>query len=141
LGDAMVNRRGRRGDAAYHARMAKLLFSLRNVPDDEAADVRALLEQHGFQWYETGAGLLGFSAPGLWLRDAADYPRARALLDEYQEQRRVRLRAEAQERERRGEGESFLQLLRERPGFVLPRLAAILAVLALTLALPWWLLR
>ena len=123
------------------ARMAKLLFSLRNVPDDEAAEVRALLEQHGFGWYETEAGLLGLSAPALWLRDADEYPRARDVLDIYQQQRRTHARAQALERRRRGEEETFPQLLRSRPGYMLPRLLAIVAIIALTLALPWWLLR
>lgn len=127
--------------AAYHARMAKLLFSLRNVPDDEAAEVRALLDQHAFDWYETEAGLLGMSAPALWLREAADHPRARALLDGYQQQRQLQARADARQREQRGEAESFIGLLRTRPGFILPRLLAIVVILAFTLALPWWLLR
>jgi len=127
--------------AAYHVRMAKLLFSLRNVPVDEADDVRALLDRHGLAWYETEAGLLGMSSPGLWLRDASDYPRARAVLDEYQQQRQLLARAEARARAGHGDDPSFMQLLRTRPGFILPRLLAIVAILALTLALPWWLLR
>lgn len=121
--------------------MAKLLFPLRNVPADEASEVRALLDRHGLEWYETEAGMLGFSAPGLWLRDKADYPCARALLDEYQAQRREQARAEAREREARGEHETFMQRLRTQPAYVLPRLLAIIAILAATLALPWWLLR
>lgn len=120
--------------------MAKLLFSLRNVPDDEAGEVRALLERHGLGWYETGAGLLGLSSPALWLREDGEYPRARALLDEYQQQRRAQAQAEARQRAGRGEAESFMQLLRTRPGFILPRLLAIVVIIALTLALPWWLL-
>src|SRR5690606_7272734 len=126
--------------AAYHAHMAKLLFSLRNVPDDEAGEVRSLLDEHGFGWYETDAGLLGLSAPALWLRDADEYPRARAVLDTYQQQRRQRALAAAEERRRNGEEESFMQLLRTRPGFMLPRLLAIVVIIAATLALPWWLL-
>lgn len=121
--------------------MAKLLFSLRNVPEDEAAEVRALLDRHDFDWYETEAGLLGMSSPALWLREAADHPRARALLDGYQQQRQLQARADARQREQRGEAESFIGLLRTRPGFILPRLLAIVVILAFTLTLPWWLLR
>ncbi|KAF1685553.1 hypothetical protein B1992_11315 [Pseudoxanthomonas broegbernensis] len=117
--------------------MAKRLFDLRNVPDDEADEVRALLTAHALDWYETRPGSWGMSAGGLWLRDKADYPRARRLLDEYQRQRRDRARDAAA-----GDPQpTFLELLRNQPMFVLPRLLAILAVLALTLALPWWLLR
>ncbi|MCR6686986.1 DUF6164 family protein [Pseudoxanthomonas sp.] len=117
--------------------MAKLLFHLRNVPDDEADEVRALLDAHALDWYETRPGPWGVSAGGLWLRDAGAYPRARQLLDDYQRERRSR----ARETEAREGRQTFLELLRTRPGFVLPRLLAILAVIALTLALPWWLLR
>lgn len=114
--------------------MGKRLFDLRNVPDDEADEVRALLTSHALDWYETRPGFWGLSAAGLWLRDADDYPRARSLLDTYQQQRRERMQAT-------GDQVRFRDLLRQRPGFVLSRLLAILAVIALTLALPWLLLR
>lgn len=117
--------------------MAKLLFHLRHVPEDEADEVRELLTAQGIDWYETGPGLWGFSAPALWLRDADQHPRARGLIDAYQQTRRERAR---EHRDAHGR-ERFLDLLRERPGYVLPRLAAILAIVALVLALPWLLLR
>src|SRR5690606_12298537 len=121
--------------------MAKLLFSLRNVPDDEASEVRALLDQYGFGWSETDAGILGLAAPGLGRGDAGESPRGRARLDAYELQRRRRVQGEALGRQQRGEGESCMQLLRTRPAFVLPRLLALLVILACTLSLPWWLLR
>ena len=43
--------------------MSKLLFRLRNVPDDEADEVRELLTQHSIEFYETGAGNWGISMP------------------------------------------------------------------------------
>ena len=117
--------------------MAKLLFNLRNVPDDEAEEVRALLSGHGLDWYETRAGLWGLGAPALWLRDADDYPRARGLLDDYQQARR-----QAAHEHLRIHGQpTFLEQLRQRPDFVLPRLLLIVAIIALVLALPWLLLR
>ena len=117
--------------------MAKLLFHLRNVPDDEADDVRALLAAHGFDWYETRPGPWGISGGALWLRDADAHADARRLLDDYQ----LRRREQARELEAREGRQGFLELLRERPGFVLPRLAAIVALVLLVLALPWLLLR
>ena len=36
--------------------MAMLLFKLNNVPDDEAMDVRQLLDDNGIHYYETDAG-------------------------------------------------------------------------------------
>jgi hypothetical protein len=42
--------------------MAKLLLNLRNVPDDEADDVRALLDEHDIAYYETSRGARSGSA-------------------------------------------------------------------------------
>jgi hypothetical protein len=74
----------------------KLLFRLRNVPDDEAQEVRELLDENGVEFYETSAGNWGISLPGIWLADASDYTRARALLDCYQDQRAAQQRANYQ---------------------------------------------
>ena len=117
--------------------MAKRLFNLRDVPDDEADEVRQLLTAHQVDWYETRPGPWGISTGALWLRDAVAYPEARRLLDQYQQARRD----QAREHLRLHGRESFLELLRRRPGYVLPRLAAIIAIVALVLALPWLLLR
>ena len=121
--------------------MAKLLFNLRNVPDDEADEVRQLLTAHGVDWYETRPGNWGISTGALWLREASAYPEARRVLDDYQRQRRDAARELAREQERLHGRQTFLGLLRERPGYVLPRLLAIVAMVVLVLALPWWLLR
>jgi hypothetical protein len=45
----------------YHRRMTKLLLNLRNVPDDEADDVRALLDDHDIAYYETSPGFSSIS--------------------------------------------------------------------------------
>ena len=60
--------------------MAKLLLNLRNVGDDEYADVCTLLDQHGIAWYRTEPSPWGISNGGLWLREDADHPRAKALM-------------------------------------------------------------
>ena len=117
--------------------MSKRLFNLRNVPDDEADEVRALLTAHAIDWYETAPGPWGISAPALWLQDADAYPQARRLLDDYQQARREQAREHLREHGR----ERFVDLLRRRPGYVLPRLAMIVAIVLLVLALPWLLLR
>ena len=73
--------------------MATLLLNLRNVPDDEAGEVRALLEGHGIDYYETPPSFWGVSAGGLWLRDTARLDEARGLLARYQAERGERMRA------------------------------------------------
>ena len=66
--------------------LAKLLFPLRNVPDDEAQQVRDLLNEKQFDWYETSAGNWGISLPALWLKDDSRWEEARTCIDEFQEQ-------------------------------------------------------
>lgn len=67
--------------------MPTLLFSLRQVPDDEADEVRALLREHAIEFYETPASKWGLGAGGLWTRDAEGATRAKTLLTDYQRAR------------------------------------------------------
>jgi len=67
--------------------MAKLLFNMHGVPDDEIQDVRTLCESLECETYETDAGRWGIGIAAIWLRDDEQYPAARAALDEYQQAR------------------------------------------------------
>lgn len=95
--------------------MAKLLMNLRHVPQDETDEVRALLDEQRIDYYETKANRWGLSSACLWLRNDAEYPRARSLLDAYQKERAQRMRAEHEERRRRGEADTWLTRLMENP--------------------------
>jgi uncharacterized protein DUF6164 len=95
--------------------MAKLFFSLRNVPADEAEDVRELLEQHQIDYYETSAGNWGISMPALWLNNEEDYPIATQLLDDYQEKRRLEQRALYQALKQAGKHRRINDVIREKP--------------------------
>lgn len=124
----------------YHVRMAKLLLNLRNVPDDEAGEVRAWLKDSGIGFYETTPSSWGISSGGIWIREDAQIARAKALMAEYQAQRRQRAQADRAAARGDGSAETFGSLLRERPGYVLGVLAAIVGIIVLTLALPYLLL-
>ena len=63
------------------------LFKLRNVPDDEAEDVRNLLQNNHIDYYETPAGNWGMSMPAIWLNDEQQLEQAKSLIEEYQQQR------------------------------------------------------
>lgn len=95
--------------------MSKLLIKLRHAPDDEILEIRNLLQAHHIDFYETQAGPWGISAPGIWLKDESQYGRAKALLDDYQEQRCRDQRAEYERLRRAGQHRTFLQNLQERP--------------------------
>lgn len=120
--------------------MSKLLLNLRNVADDEIADVTALLDRAGIAHYRTEPSPWGISFGGIWIRDDDDHARAKALMGEYQQARAERVRAERQAALADGSAETFTTLLRRRPLFVLAVLAGMIAAAALVL-LPFVLLR
>lgn len=95
--------------------MSRLLIKLRHAPDDEIDEIRNLLQQHGIDFYETQSGPWGISAPGMWLNDERQYDRAKALMDDYQENRFREKRAEYERLRRIGQHRTLLQNLRENP--------------------------
>lgn len=110
--------------------MAKLFFKLNGVPDDEANEVRQLLEDADIHFYETSAGNWGVSLPAIWLSDESQLDRAQVLLDEYQHARQFRVREEAQQQP----PETFLQRLLNAPLQVLAYGLLILAILYISIA-------
>jgi hypothetical protein len=111
--------------------MAKLLLNLRNVPDDEADDVRALLDEHDIAYYETSPGVWNISLGGIWVRDDAAFAEAKRVMAEYQAQRGARIRAEHEAARRDGTADTFWTVLRDQPMRVLLAVLGILFALAL----------
>lgn len=67
--------------------MAKPVFSLKHVSDEEADAVRALLSDHDITFYETPDNIWRASTPAIWLHNDSDYQAARELINYYQTQR------------------------------------------------------
>lgn len=120
--------------------MPKLLLNLRLATDDEADEVRALLDEHAVDWYETKPGFWGISAGGIWLRDLERAAEVKRLLDAYQAERVVRVRAEHEAARRDGTAPTFLSELRANPARMLFQLLAAALLVAITIALPFMLL-
>ena len=120
--------------------MSKLLLNLRNVPDDEADDVRAMLDAHGIAFYETRPTMWGISAGGIWVTEDAAIVDAKHLMADYQRQRQASARAEYAAAKQAGTAETFWSMLRAEPGRVALTVLAILFLLGLV-ALPMVLLR
>lgn len=120
--------------------MSKLLLNLRHVPEDEADDVRAMLDAHRIGFYETPPSMWGLSAGGIYVKDDADIGQAKDLMAGYQQQRRTRVRAEYEAARRDGTAETFWTVLRAEPGRVALTVLAIAFLLGLV-ALPVILLR
>ncbi|MEX0730352.1 MAG: DUF6164 family protein [Aquisalimonadaceae bacterium] len=95
--------------------MAKQLMNLRNVPDDEADEVRALLAEHRIDFYETPPHQWGLSMGAIWLRDDARKEEAKRLLEAYQKQRYARVHAEHEAQKRAGTADTVASLFRRDP--------------------------
>ena len=125
---------------SYDRLMSKLLMNLRNVPDDEADDVRAMLDAQQIAFYETRPSMWGVSAGGIWVTEDEAFADARRAMDDYQQQRSARARAEYAAAKRAGTAETFWMMLRAEPGRVVMNVLGILVVLGLVV-LPFILLR
>ena len=115
--------------------MAVLLFKLRFVPDDEAQDIRDLLANNEIDYYETSAGILGFSMPAIWLRNKSQLNQARQLIDDYQEQRTTQARTEYNDQKSSGTNKTTLDLLKENPARFFGYVFAILFIIYFTVVL------
>lgn len=92
------------------------LFNLRGVPDDEAEDIRQLLDEHGIEFYETSAGNWGVSLPAIWLIDESEqFDEAKRLIEAYQIERTERARAAYRQLNSEGAGRTIFSIIRERP--------------------------
>ena len=111
--------------------MSKLVFRLRNVPIDEAQDIRELLESNDIAYFETSAGNWGISLPAIWIHESERLEFARQLIDEYQSERAKRLRREYQLSAANGEAKTVWQSFKENP----PRFIAFSVVIIVVLTI------
>ncbi len=117
--------------------MTTLLFKLNGVPDDEADEVRELLESHDIDFYETEQGRWRISVAAIWLRDREQEDMARALLREYQQQRYEQFAEERAALEAQGLIGSLWQRFLQQPVLCIMTLLSVAIVLGITL-LPFW---
>ena len=117
--------------------MAMLLFKLNNVPNDEAMDVRQLLDDNGIHYYETDAGRWRVGVDAIWLSDEAQYAHAKALLEEYQQQRTKDQQATYAELEARGEAPTLAKKIAAHPIRFVAQVIAIVFILAISIV-PFW---
>ncbi len=116
--------------------MSKLLLNLKMVLDDEADDVRVMLQEHGIAFYETAPSRWGISYGGIWVQDDQDIARAKQLMADYQQHRQARARAERSAAVRDGSADTFVTVLRRDPARVVLTVLAIAALLGLVAMVP-----
>ncbi len=114
--------------------MAKLLFRLRGVPDDEADELRTLLSEHGFDTHETSGGFLGIGTAAIWLVDESRYAEAKALIDAYEERRAKAARAQYERLKRQGRSRRLADIIRDDPLRFVFNLAVAAGLIYLTVA-------
>ena len=119
--------------------MAVLLLNLRDVPEDEVAEVCAVLDEAGIEWYETKPSLWGVSGGGIWLADEAREPEARRRLADYQAERVRRAREQRQRDLEDGRAPSAWAAFREHPLRAMATVLGILMMLGLA-TLPFFLI-
>ena len=120
--------------------MSKLLLNLRDVPDDEADDVRRFLDSNGIGYYETRPSFWGVSAGGIWIRDDGDAAEAKRLMAEYQRARQARAREQRAAAERDGTALTFADVLRTQPlrvALAVIGIALVLGLMAIPMLLLW----
>ncbi|MBZ5488828.1 hypothetical protein HW452_14985 [Halomonas aquamarina] len=113
--------------------MAHLLFRLSHVTDEEAQEVRALLDEHGFDVYETQAGVFRLGVDAIWLRDERQREAAETVLAAYQAERFDQARRELQAARAAGKAPTLARRLLEHPVQVVLVLVAIGLIGALAL--------
>lgn len=114
--------------------MPHLLFKLNGIPDDEAEEIRALLDAHPIDYYETDAGRFGISLAAIWLPSDRELEQAQQLIDTYQQQRYQQAREHYEQQQRDGTAETHLQRLLRQPVRSLIFILTILVILYFTTA-------
>ncbi|HEX7763895.1 MAG TPA: DUF6164 family protein [Cellvibrio sp.] len=113
--------------------MAKLLFKLAQVPDDEAQEIRELLTREAIRFYETDAGFFRVGLDAIWLADAEQEERARELLLAYQQERNQRQQENYARLVEAGEAPNVWQHFCAQPLRFIALVVAIIFVASLTL--------
>ncbi len=95
--------------------MAHLLFKLNGVPEDEAEEVRILLEDNEIDCYETDSGRWGLGYAAIWMRDKERLEHAKQLIQTYQHERFNRVSQEHQQALESGQRISRLAYFLQSP--------------------------
>ena len=95
--------------------MAKLVFRLKDVPQQEIDGVRRLLDEHGFKYYETHGGNWGISVAGIWVTDDKRHTEARNVIDAFQDEYARQMRGAYREQCASGMAETFVKRFTQNP--------------------------
>ena len=88
-----------------------------------------MLDANRIDYYETPPGKWGISSPGIWVRDSDDLPRAKVLLDAYQEERYRTQRQAYEQESRAGHSKTLLHVIIHDPIRFIVYLAIVAVIL------------
>jgi hypothetical protein len=113
--------------------MSVLLFRLRNVPDDEADEVRELLNSNQIEFYETTAGSWGTSTAAIWLKHRDDLEQVKNLIGQYQQQRSIKQRRAYEDLKKDNKHKTLMDSFKENPLRFIAYIAFIIIILYFSL--------
>ena len=113
--------------------MSKLLFRMRHVSEEEANDVRGLLEKNNIEFFETFSGTWGISIAAIWVSRNDQYTEARKIIDEYQAERTDKVKKALLDQEIKGVKPRVSDVFIQNPLRFLFSLFAIIIVLYISL--------
>ncbi len=115
--------------------MSALVFKLNHVPEDEASDIREILDANQINYYETTAGNWGISMPAIWVKEKTQVEQAKILINTYEQQRSRQEKAKYQQKKRQGEQQKLIHVFKHKPLNVIIYFSIIVLVLYLSFRL------
>ncbi len=95
--------------------MSHLIFKLNSVPEDEAQEIRQLLENAEIPFYETDSGRWGLGFAAIWVKEKSFLEQAKQIINDYQQERYQRVRQEHEAQEEAGEKISRVEFFMNAP--------------------------
>jgi len=105
-----------------------MLFKLRGVEDDEADEIRALLNAKSIDFYETSNGRWGLGFAAIWLHDDGQLEEGKMLIHTYQVQRYKQAQESYAKLCEQGEQSTVWKKVKQNPVQVFLVLLAVLIV-------------
>ena len=106
---------------------------MRHVPEDEARDVRDLLQKNNIEFFETFSGNWSISIPAIWVSRDDQYTEARKIIDLYQTERANKAKKELLDHEIKGVKLRVSDVFIQKPLRFIFSLLAIIIVLYISL--------
>ncbi|WP_096526115.1 DUF6164 family protein [Candidatus Nitrosoglobus terrae] len=113
--------------------MACKLFSLRDVSEDEAEEIRELLNKNEINYYETPSSIWGISTAAIYLKNEHLLEKANLLITRYQTEKAYKARKEHEKLKREGKTETIIDRIKKDPIKIISHLMLIIIILYLSI--------